>query len=295
MTELQNYQWELDGLVFGYNQPIEHEPDVAPGEQSFRTQDGTSPVGDANTFGRDKIEPGTWTFKLFTNVEDEAEAMTLRAQIRKVWRADGVRNTPGAVMPLRYRLGGGETRVVYGRPRRFASPLDNQILSGLAKITCDFRLASDLSFDDVERNYPIGSVAPTAGGFESDFETPLTTEEGIAQGTMDFVVGGELDTPGIFDFHGPCSDPVIEIDGGAITIQLFGDIPPGITVTVDSRPWIMSTYRSDGAGVAGLLSRRTRLPNLMLSPGPHYATYAADDPTGASGGTVRWRNAHPSD
>lgn len=293
MADLLNNQWELDGVVFGQDAEIDTEAEVTPSTYGLRTQDSPSPVGDATMFGRDLIEPDVWGFKLFTNVEDEQNALRLRSTLAKVWRADDVRKTPGAVKVLRYRMA-GRTRRVYGRPRRFDAPLDNRMFSGLIAITCDFKLASELFFDDVEQNIPVrASQSTSSGGFLVPFTVPLTLSSSLTPRATTFTVGGELPTPGIFDFKGPSTDAALEIDG-AMRVQLTGTVPVGVTVTVDARPWVMSIYRDDGAGTAGLLNRRTRLPRLLLEPGAHEVTYSAYDPTGASGGAVRWHDAYPS-
>lgn len=291
-ADLLDYQWELGDLVFGVDRQIGHEADATPGTYTWRTRDTPSPIGDATAFGRDLIEPGTWAFKLFTDMHDAASALAVLEQAALQWRGDSVRSTPGEAMPLRYRLA-GRTRVVYGRPRRFDAPLDNRLASGYVAITSDFKMASELYFDDIERNIPVLAIAPTTGGFTAPFTTPITTEEQLATRPNQFTVDGVMPTPGIFEFTGPSSDAFIEIDGD-MRIQLTGTIPVGITVTVDARPWVMSAYRSDGAGVAGMIHRRTRLPRLLLAPGSHQATYGGYDETGASSARIRWRPAHPS-
>lgn len=289
---LRDYQWELGGLVFGYDCAVDHEADSDPGSYSWRTQDTPSPTGDATVMGRDLIEPGTWNFKLFTNSDDDREALAELAKIAKVWRGDDVRGKPGEVMALRYGLG-GRVRRVYGRPRRFAAPLTTELVSGLIRITSDFKTVSELFFDDIEESIPVTAIAPTTGGFEAPFETPLTTENQLATRPHTFTVYGDQSTPMVVDFHGPSDDAFLEIDGERL-IQLTGHIPPGVTITVDARPWKMSVYRNDGAGVAGMLHRRSRLPRLLLTPGVHQATYGGYDETGASSATVKWRRAYPS-
>lgn len=293
MTELRDFQWELDGLVFGAYTPIEHEADSDPGSYSWRTQDGQAPGRDANTFGRDLIEPGTWNFKLFTNVDSEAEALAELARLAHVWRGNKVRGTVGAVMELRYARV-GRTRRVYGRPRRFAAPQDNRALSGLVLVTCDFKLSSELFFDDVEDSTSLMSFqVPSTGGFETPVEAPLSTEEAEVSGAEVITVGGLEPTPIMVDFVGPNSDAFVEIDG-TLRVQLQGEVPDGQTITVDARPWKNSVYRSDGVPVPSLLSSRTRLPTLLLEPGQHTVIFGGGDETGRARAKVRWRKAYPS-
>lgn len=293
MADLLNYQWELDGLVFGMDCPVDHEADSDPGSYSWRTNDTPSPMGDGSRTGIDLIDPQTWNFKLFTNADSEEGAMAALSAIAKVWRGDGVRKTAGEVLPLRYKLA-GRTRRVYGRPGRFAAPLGPSFHSGAILITSDFRCVSELYFDDTEESIEFGSDLPTTGGFTAPFTTPLTTTLQAADRPNSFSVGGDLATPGIFEFTGPRTDAYIDIDG-TFQIQLNGEIPFGTTVIVDTRPWKMSITRQDGAGMGNLLSRRTRLPSIpRLTPGVHTATLGGTDPTGLSRGRVKWRKAYPS-
>lgn len=300
MSDLVNNQWELDGYTFGMNLPLDHEADVAPSLYTVRSQDAVASNRDGANVGRDYLEPGSWSFKLFVNLEDEDGALAELARVAKVWRADEVRASVGEVLPLRYRMA-GRTRRVYGRPRRFDYTTDNRKFDGYIPVTCDFKVVSELFFDDEEESYPLGQLAPTTGGFEAPFEAPLTTEEEDAVFPYSFTVGGALPTPGVFDITGPVSDPVIDIDNGDMVIQLVGTIPSGRTVTVDARPWRMiATVRDNnapddsGSPVPGIISRRTRLPRLMLKPGAHIASFSGIDETGTSTAKVRWRRAHPS-
>lgn len=292
MADLANFQWELGGFVFGLDAPIQHEADASPGTYTWRTQDSQSPGRDANSFGRDLIEPGTWAFRLFTDMQNEAGALETLEELGDIWRGDGVRETSGAVMPLRYRLA-GRTRVCYGRPRRFDYTLDNQFMTGYVPITADFKLASELYFDDFESYIDVGFLAPTTGGFEVPFETPLTTEMTGVHVPYSFSVGGRKPTPMVMDFHGPLTNASLQIDG-VYVVQFQNDIPADTVVTIDARPWVSSIYREDGEGVAGLLSPLSRMPDMKLSPGMHVATLGGASPTGTGKCRIRWRGAYPT-
>ena len=65
-------------------------------------------------------------------------------------------------MALRYRLN-DRTRVVYGRPRKFDYTLDNKVFGGYIPITCDFKLASPLFYDDDESSIDVRTVATPSG------------------------------------------------------------------------------------------------------------------------------------
>lgn len=293
-ADLVNYQWELGGVVFGVDSPVQHEADATPGTYSWRTQDQQTPGRDANSFGRDLIEPGTWAFKLFVDGKDEANALEILEDLGDIWRGDDVRSRVGAVKELRYRLG-GRTRVCYGRPRRFDYTLNNAFMSGYIPVTADFKMASELYFDDFENYIDVGFLQPTTGGFEAPFITPLTTENiGGPNVPYTFAVGGRKPTPMMIDFKGPLTNnPSLQIDGRFVA-QLQRDVPDGVTVTVDARPWVSAVYREDDAGVAGILSPRSRMPDMKLSVGTHVATLGGSSPTGTGKCRIRWRPAYPT-
>lgn len=291
-VELLNYQWELGGVVFGYDCAVDHESDVAPPEYSPRTEDQQNPFSDGMTPGIDLFEPGSWQFKLFTNAEDEGTALESLAELRQVWRGDAYRKLPGEATELRYRLS-NRTRVVYGRPRRFSAPLGVEYLSGRIPITADFQTVSELFFDAAEQSIPVGLQQPTTGGFTAPFTTPLTTDSSPVNMPYTLEVGGELPTPTLVDFIGPLDSTGLLIDGEPY-IRFQEDIPAGVTVTVDARPWVTAVYRQDGAPIAGWLSPRSRMPAMQLEPGFHTATLLGSSPTGLGRAQVRWRGAHPS-
>lgn len=293
MAELLNYQWELGGVVFGYNQPIDHDRDVAPSDYSMRTEDQPNPGHDGLSMGTDLIEPGVWQFKLFVNEYEEADALAALGAIKKVWRGDAYRKEPGAATELRYRLA-DRTRVVYGRPRRFTAPLGVEYLGGKIDITADFQTVSEMFFDDVESSIWVGHAEPETGGFVAPFTTPLQTETtpSVAQ-PYAFTVGGELATPAVVEFHGPLEDSGLLIDGQPF-IAFQRDIPADTVVTVDARPWVTAVSRQDGGGVAGLLSPRSRMPRMQLEPSSHSATLLGSSPDGTGRARIRWRGAYPS-
>lgn len=292
-AELQDYQWELGGVVFGIDCPVDHETEVSPASHAWRTQDQAIPMGDGMTMGVDLVEPGVWQFKLFTNCDSEDEALAALEELRFAWRGDEHRKDPGKVTTLRYRLN-GRTRVMFGRPRRFDYPLGAEYLSGRIPITCDFQTVSELFYEDFESSIPITHAEPETGGFVTPFSAPLQTETTAVVGQpFTFAVGGKLATPVAVDFIGPLDDSGLLIDGKPF-IAFQQDIADDTTVTVDARPWVTAVSRKDGGGVAGLLSPRSRMPKMLLEPGVHSATLLGSTPTGTGRALVRWRPAYPS-
>jgi hypothetical protein len=294
---LLNYQWELGGVVFGADCPVDHESDVSPAYSGRRTDDQANPLADGINMGQEFMDPGVWQFKLFTNCSSEAEALDALAELAVAWRADDIRRLTGAaantVTTLRYRLA-DRVRCVFGRPRKFDAPLGVEYLGGNIKITADFQTVDDRYFDDFESYLDVNFREPITGGFTSDFTAPVSTDDtGVTNGPFVFMVGGRLATPTAVDFIGPLDAPGLEIDGEPY-IQFNQDIPANTTYTVDARPWVNSVLRSGGGGAAGALSPRSRMPNMQLAPGAHSATLLGSTPTGTGHARIRWRGAYPT-
>jgi len=288
----QDHQWELGGVTFGLDCRIGHLADSDPGSLSWRTQDQPNPIGDGTTMGRDLIEPQTWNFKLFTDEDDEEGALDALDELATIWRGDSVRGTAGKVMPLRYQLA-GRIRRVYGRPRRWAAPLTNNLLNGYVDIVSDFKCVSELYFDDIEQSAMFDTTsAEPSGGFEVPFEAPIAVNIGDTKPQKRTVkIGGRVKTPISIDFHGPSVDASLEIAGQ--TYRLRGTLGINDVVTLDGRPWVMAATK-DGRAAGQLVHPQTRLSRLQLPQGSHEGIYRAIDDTGASYATVRWHDAHVS-
>lgn len=290
--DLLNEQWELDGYVFGVDSPVGHDVSVSPGGRNWRVQDINMPMRDAVMMGRDYLEPDVWAFELYTNQDNQTDALAELAKLGDIWRGDDVRDTPGAVMPLRYRIA-DRTRVVFGRPRKFDYTLDNRSFGGYIPITADFKLSSSLFYDDYENSLVVGMNQPVSGGFHAPIRAPIRVSSNPGSLPYLFTVGGEKPAPITVDFTGPLYESGIMIDGRYV-IQLNQPVPAGVTLTVDARPWVIGVSRSDGGGVAGMLSPRSRMPNMTVKPGTHSATLMGTSPTGAGYARLRWRHAHPT-
>lgn len=299
MADLLEKQWELGGVVFGLDCRVQSDPEVGVPWNDVRSQDSINPVGDDTRMGRDRRSPGSWSFKLFVDQEDEADALDALDELATAWDADEIRANPDAVMALRYHLA-GRTRRVYGRPRRWTAPLTNDLLNGYIVITADFQLRTGLYFDDMESSVEIDS-RPTVsdGGFDVPFDAPIEFQGQSPPREKPVIVTGRKATPVVVDFHGPSVNPVLELPDWRL--QLNATIPAEETFTVDSRPWSLGVTRKDGSPVsASVLGRSTRLRELVLRANPdgtpreHSAIYTTADTSGQSKVTVRWRNAHLS-
>lgn len=290
---LENNQWELGGVVFGDGCRIDHEPEVSPGYSDLRNQDTANPVLDSLSVGRDRRTPGIWQFKLFVNLLDFADALDALDELANVWDAADVRGRPGEVMALRYRFA-DRTRLVYGRPGRFSAPLNNLAHDGYIQITADFAMTDPRYFDDEENAVDVFALSADAlTGFDVPFEAPIDfvgESTDPVEGKI-IEVRGRKATPAIIEFHGPSIDPVVDV--GIWQAKLNGIIPAGETITLDARPQKLSATRKDGSPVTGgMVSRTTRIADLVIPRGDYAVTHTSRDTMGLSKATVRWRNAY---
>lgn len=284
---LDEFQFDLDDYVFGHGMPIfVDEEGFDPGDPDKITQDGVNPITGARMFGRDMQSAASWTWACHVNREDVETALESAEAMGSKWRDERWHED---IAPLRYKIG-GRTRVVFGRPRRFSFKPGNRLLGGYLPPMASFDLVDAKTYDDVEQYIDLGLVPPTPGGFVTPITFPLTIDietTSLQPGLMD--VGGSAKTSVIVEFHGPVTNPSVDI--GGIVIGLTGTIGADSSVTVDTSPWSQGVTRvGSTAGVA--LSRDTRIARSLVGPGQYEATLRGTDATGTARCRVRWRNAH---
>jgi hypothetical protein len=297
MSDLNEMQFELlasvnavDGQVFGIGANVSiDDKGFLPGEDDWDDQDERNPSRGGTAFGRDTLNGPTWGFNLHVDETDVISARKTLAAFKTAWRALHIRETPGAVIPLRYRLG-DEVRRVYGRPRRFAAPPDNLILSGYIPITADFACADAFTYDDLEQSITLslGVVGSSEGGMTFPLTFPIAT---LPVGTtqQQAVVGGDAPTYPIVRFNGPVTNPTLV--NSEWTLSLDMTIPAGSYVEVDLRPWGLTAMMNGNTSVAGALGRRQYLSNMKLNPGRYDFTYRGSSSSSSSTCEVRWSNA----
>lgn len=290
LGDLEEFQYELDGFLFGLGRPVEVEPPFTPGVSSWTTQMSDVPGG-GRRFGVDTGEAKTWSFNLFTNELDSSGALASLEDGLRAWRAARIRRDSGAVSVLRYRLG-NRIRRVYGRPGRWAPVLENRFMSGYAAVTATFETADDLHYDDIEETAELSLLAGAVGGFTFPAVFPLTTAATRTARQGRITITGDEPTWVTVRFSGPVTDPKLQI--GEMVAGLRGPVLFDERITIDPRPWARTATREDGASVAGRLSRATVMARMLLEPGSYEAIFTGTDPTGRARATVSWRPARSS-
>lgn len=285
---MQDYVFELDGVEFGIGADIE-VTSFDPGDASWSTQDQDNPVYDSVMFGRDLLRGTTWNFSLFTNKDDDVEALAALSPLVSAWRAQDVRNTPGAVLALRYQHG-GRVRRVYGRPRRWATVPGTKIITGNIGIQADFVTADALHYNDTPETVTLALTADPEGGvvFPATFPLLFAGTEQARPGLL--TGGGDAPAPIVARIDGPVVGPRLEFPGWVIDLPGY-NLPEGQWIDIDTNPWAMTVLRNGVSSVAGALSRFSRLGNARIAPEGGEIVFSGTSATGTAQCAVSWRPA----
>ena len=289
-------QYDLDGYKFGTlaDEVVLLESGVDWGQTGMRTQDVEEPLGDGVIFGRDFLAPPSWTFTL--GARHPTDVNPVVARLAAAWRADAIRGVPNARSTLHYRQG-GITKVVYGRPRRFAVETPKVWNNDFRIITCDFQLASAIVMVAATNSLTLSLVrTSTATGlmfpvrFAATFGSSTDSRSGYV------TVGGSTPTPFVLRINGPSSGSAtafrVESVGGTDPWAL--DVPVSLTsgqyVEIDTSTGVVLM---NGSPASLQLGRDTNLA-ARLSPGTQEIVFTANDPSQSAAAVLTWRDAAAS-
>lgn len=289
MADVTDYGFELSGVPFGIRQDITVEDEgFDTGEWAWNTQDTDNSKTGHTQFGRDKLQGPEWSWQLSTDMETEEDALAAMGRLATAWKAEHIRDEPGAVLRLRYRVG-GRSRCVFGRPRRWAAPPTNRILGGYIPISTSFKCVDGLHYDDVEQSeiITLGELA-SGGGFVLPAKPPLqslpsTDRQGI------FLVGGDHVTYPKFRIEGPITNPWIE--GLDFRLDFATALTASQWLEVDTAPWVNTVLRNGGVNLSTSLGRRQWLSGVRLAPGDQHITFGGSGGLGVANLRVSWRSA----
>lgn len=262
-----------------------------PSAPEIRTNDHAKPFGDGVMVGRDYFGAGAWTFELSTNLRDEVGALAAAGVLVSAWRNPAVRLRPNVSAPLSYEVG-GRWRRVYGRPDSITDPVsDVRAIQGAAQIVATFRVTDPVFYDDTETVVRLTIVPESSGGIIAPIVAPISTRmnSGRRAGLVDNA--GDVASPLTVTFHGPARNPKVEAAAGW-EVGITGTLAYDQSVTIDARTGTVT--RSDGASLAGALTRATQLTKATIPPGPSELTFTAIDATGTAAVDLSWRNSHSS-
>lgn len=287
---LNDGEWELDGVLFGtghhdgYPYSIMSGGDITDG-MAVRNQDVASPRDDLLRFGRDHLTPPERHFVIKVDNRDGRKL----AELRTLWRADGVRLNPAAVSTLRWRLNGVTYRAS-GRPRDFAVVVNDPPWPERVIVHASFQYRDPHAYVDDERSVSMTIYAPIVGtGMTLPAVLPWTLGDAPDERVGVTEVNSTAPAPFMVRITGP-------VYGSASRIRVWGSgwelgfgslaLLPGQTITVDTRD---GSALLNGSSIAGRLSARSTL-RARLQPGTESFRFAAADPSASTRVTVSWRD-----
>lgn len=284
---LGNGQFEINGYTFGCDDPVKVLT-LQTGGLRWRVQDQENPVGDGVWFGTDRVDPEPIEMDASVTGATPAEAREELARFSRAWHAWD-RAVPGAEAVLRYGIHGDE-RIVYGRPRDFAFDETTLWSQPRARGKLLFE-RSGHKFYGAARELPLTITPGKAGGLVFPIVFPWGTVQG---GQRDGVIedgGGTVPTDDVtLTVRGPINRPIIRGAGWTVALATSLAWDRSITINVRQR----TALWDNGSSAAGVLSRRTRLADITIPPGPSEVRFEGEDLSGTSQLLVSWRPAYTS-
>ena len=295
-TLLDDHQFELlpsetadSGVAFGIGLGVSCNADgFDPGSADWLIQDQDDPFSGVTRMGRDVQKGPTWTWALHVNKEDEEGGLDALSDLAEAWTPEDLDS--GDVLVMRYKVA-GRVRRVYGRPRRFAAPPDNRILSGMIPVTADFKLIDPHYFDDSPESITVGTTYTSDGGFIFPVTFPVLTLPGGFQTGAAYVSGRRKTWP-IIRVNGPIVNP--EIQANNWTLKMTANIGEGHYIEIDTRPWKRTVLVDGSQYVPGAINPQVRLRDLFLEPGEQSFGMRGNSGTGTATATISWYPAYAS-
>jgi hypothetical protein len=260
-------------------------PDI--GDPDREVDDKSNARADGLQFGSDFI--GGRTVGLSFGVEGSTpdEARGAYERLATIWRADAVRNTPGALAELVSDSG----RSAFGRPRRLApSAFHLMNTPPQIDIEADFAQADDLWYGQ-EDVVTVPLVLSQGGGLVAPLKSPLVAR-GYTTRANSFVVLGTKPTWPVITIRGAILNPGVEV-AGVCRFAASTSLAYDEWITIDTRPGRRSVLRN-GQKIAALSRTSDPLTRAALTPGAHSITLSGSSATGTPTASISWRAAYPT-
>ncbi|AOE44835.1 minor tail protein [Gordonia phage Terapin] len=280
-------QWQIGSVKFGKGTKIPIMS-VEPIGYEVSAGDRPLPMSDQIRFTKDYIQPGVMQFQMAVLdnhiLEDMLDAPVdlealgivpghkLLEELKNEWFGDEARLQWGKVKPLTYRAA-GYNRMVYGRPRNFASaPLKHR--PGWYGITASYQLADASSY---EEQFEQITINPTANGVNGGSLT--RDQEALSPTWLKAAI------------IGPIINPTVKL--GPFTVPINYVIPAGQAVELNSFPWERRAVTSTNLNIGSKLPSDTYLEDLRI---PAKATWPValhgGSTTSATKLLVQWQEAY---
>lgn len=297
--DLTDGQYELDGLLLGVGTAYVVRSFEDGGTPGRRVDDAPLPYDDGTAFGRDRFDGMVCSLDVLVETAGGAASWDAVNAMRRVWRGDAVRRSPGAVQVLRAKRAGAPPRRVYGRSRACTPVLSRGTGVGLVPVVADFTCADDRWYADepVVESLAIvpastgGIVTAPGGGIVGPITTAAATER---PGQIDNP--GEVDTWPVLTVRGPVTNPALELraGGGRVwLVEFSGTLAAGQSVTLDTRPWVRTVLRENGASWSGKRTRASSpIGEVQVPPGTSTILFRGSSTSGTASAEFRFEPAY---
>lgn len=279
---------EFEGMrIGGRDQPLiitEYDPP----DHSVETSDVTIPGRPGTYAGRDRRVERTHVFTIRTGggVRNLSAAQELADELTAAW-SRGSALGPGQTIPLIMET--TRRRRIFGRPRKITaiSP-DVRAMQGSIEIMAEFVQTDPVAYEEFDTAFSISVLPEPQGGIVTPLVEPIRTATwgGVAYRFVENT--GDSASRMAVTFHGPCANPRLTVDGQDVALR--GTLNYDQAVTIDGRT--STVLRNDGANVSNMLTSRTRLDSLALSPGSHEIGFSAEDTTMTARASISFASAY---
>lgn len=288
---LRHGEFAINGFKFGCG----HVVDVATLQATsvrWRVQDQDNPVGDNLLMGRDFGDPQPIKLDLLVRGADPESARLGADEFAAAWVSSKKRG-PNEKSVLEIGVG-GKTLRAYGRPRDL--DIDDTKLFTQPRSTGQAVFdRSDMYFygdtgDGGGGSVPLRINPPQAAGMTFPIVFPWATlEGGRRQGIIDNA--GKRETKDVtITIKGPISDPIVRGSGWYLALDTTLKYDQSVVIDVLNQ----TVRRNDGTSLAGALTRKSRLTNVVVPAGQSEFFFEGVDVTGSATATVTWRSAYTS-
>lgn len=289
--QLANGEFAINGYRFGCGHNLQVK-ELQATSIRWRVQDQPNPVGDSILVGRDFGDPQPIKLGIYARGETAVETAQAAAEFANAWAAARDRK-PGDESVLEIGIHGRTVRA-YGRPRDLDID-DTEIFARKhADGTAVFDRTDGLFYGDPDNGgggqVTLSITPPQSAGIRSPMRSPIVTlKGGIRQG---IVTNTGLRPTGdvTITIHGAVSRPIVGGDGWEI--ELGTNLAYDRSVTIDARR--RTVTRDDGVSLAGKLTRKSRLDQIIVPAGASEFTFRGTSPDGSATATIRWGSAHTS-
>ncbi|MBD3550895.1 phage tail domain-containing protein [Streptomyces sp. SP18CM02] len=295
MPPLEDWQYELGGVLMGAGTPIQVIETTGLGRAPVRDADVDQPSMDGVFAGLDYYAARQVQIDAAIRIPgDPAACHDVVAALQADADDPAVRLAGGVTMPLRILRPGRPVKRLDGRLRR-VDPEYKQVIHGYVPLDIEF-IATDPGFyadEETTTEIPLGWL--TGGGFAAPVVAPIFVQSGTTA----------ADRPGWAHNQGTGHAwPVIRITGPVANVSVIHstsgrrlDLPTlnlaaGQWVEIDTRPGYRTVTRENGGNASTLLSPASRIDLFSLPPGPSEFRWTGFDNTNTARLRLTWRDAY---